>query len=978
MVAALVTTIEAEDRTKAAVASAQRNFNSLGKRGSASLAKIATGAKVAAASLAAIGVVAVGIGLKIASEFLASAKEIQKFSDITGVGVEALQTWGKVAELSGGNLEHVTDAVREMNLRLAEAAALQSGPAVDALNLLGVSLADLGTKTPEEKFALLRDRISEIEDPARRAFIAEELLGGSSEHLAGVLSLSAEAFREQTQAMLETGSVMDEETIRASQELNKTIALVSNTIKGLFLRAFILALPHLQNFANFLLKKGVPALEQFAATLRLDVAPNIANAARVLTKNLNTALDFVFRILRDDVLPTGGRFVEFLGKSLNGAVQVASHVLGVDFAGAFQIVIASIQEALQKVGEFVLGLDALAGVKEIVINVATKIDAALPGDENSVQNLAESLFGKEPLKFTLFGNDVVLDAKDKATVLGGIVTALGIVIATQFNTILGLGAAFLSGIAAVVFTPLGALVAAAVIAVLTLTGKWGEAWDIMKSVAETAYEQIVTLFAGFGVDLPATLEDLITALLNVIGVSREQIATAWTDAWAALRTIPGVEEALLGFASLEAAFGRLVDTGGRTVAFLVGLFAAQSEVLGSFVEGLEYLAEKSAELLGAVLGEAFRELAIFIDEHVAPTFRNLILILGILFGNAVAAFGIGINILNQILTDHFEEVQNIVINILDILLTPIEILILTLEGLTTFMLNVFLGNWQAAWDSVQQTQDNITDALLDVLRSFRDIVLDLFTIFGVDLEKVVRDTWEAVKGFFSDAFAAILSLQHTFDGTFEFTLGEHLRSVGAAIIGAWEFIKGRVGIIWGGIKADAFTAFSAIQTFINGVGEAIASSVSFWWTYTSGVQRGAVNIMISVAEGFANAWVRAINTVVGAWNNLSFTLPPIPLPFGLGTVPGFTVQTPNLGFVRPISIPRLQAGGIVTRPTTALIGEAGPEAIIPLNRAAGLGGPTVTVINNIQGSLQVQDDLRRFIEKTVYDSLRLRGAAINA
>jgi hypothetical protein len=36
-------------------------------------------------------------------------------------------------------------------------------------------------------------------------------------------------------------------------------------------------------------------------------------------------------------------------------------------------------------------------------------------------------------------------------------------------------------------------------------------------------------------------------------------------------------------------------------------------------------------------------------------------------------------------------------------------------------------------------------------------------------------------------------------------------------------------------------------------------------------------------------------------------------------------------------------GGIFTRPTRALIGEAGPEAVIPLSKAAGLGAVNVTV-----------------------------------
>jgi hypothetical protein len=43
----------------------------------------------------------------------------------------------------------------------------------------------------------------------------------------------------------------------------------------------------------------------------------------------------------------------------------------------------------------------------------------------------------------------------------------------------------------------------------------------------------------------------------------------------------------------------------------------------------------------------------------------------------------------------------------------------------------------------------------------------------------------------------------------------------------------------------------------------------------------------------------------------------------------------------------LAQGGIVTGPTIAMIGEAGPEAVIPLNRAGGMGfgsgGGNITV-----------------------------------
>jgi hypothetical protein len=50
------------------------------------------------------------------------------------------------------------------------------------------------------------------------------------------------------------------------------------------------------------------------------------------------------------------------------------------------------------------------------------------------------------------------------------------------------------------------------------------------------------------------------------------------------------------------------------------------------------------------------------------------------------------------------------------------------------------------------------------------------------------------------------------------------------------------------------------------------------------------------------------------------------------------------GFDVP-DIPMLAAGGIVTGPTLAMIGEAGPEAVIPLDRMGQMGGGTTVNIN---------------------------------
>jgi hypothetical protein len=55
-------------------------------------------------------------------------------------------------------------------------------------------------------------------------------------------------------------------------------------------------------------------------------------------------------------------------------------------------------------------------------------------------------------------------------------------------------------------------------------------------------------------------------------------------------------------------------------------------------------------------------------------------------------------------------------------------------------------------------------------------------------------------------------------------------------------------------------------------------------------------------------------------------------------------------------VPKLASGGIVTSPTYALIGEAGPEAVIPLgSRSTGAGAAGGTVVNNYYISTQTMD-----------------------
>ena len=68
------------------------------------------------------------------------------------------------------------------------------------------------------------------------------------------------------------------------------------------------------------------------------------------------------------------------------------------------------------------------------------------------------------------------------------------------------------------------------------------------------------------------------------------------------------------------------------------------------------------------------------------------------------------------------------------------------------------------------------------------------------------------------------------------------------------------------------------------------------------------------------------------------------------------------GFDVP-NIPMLAEGGIVTSATLAMIGERGPEAVIPLDRMGQMGGNNVTINVNGGDPQSVVNALRTYMRQ---------------
>jgi hypothetical protein len=197
----------------------------------------------------------------------------------------------------------------------------------------------------------------------------------------------------------------------------------------------------------------------------------------------------------------------------------------------------------------------------------------------------------------------------------------------------------------------------------------------------------------------------------------------------------------------------------------------------------------------------------------------------------------------------------------------------------------------------------------------------------------VNDMGKAVVGAFNWLKQAALDVFHWIAANWPLLLGILLGPIALAaalIYQNWDTIKRGASAVVDWITG----AWNGLYGFFSRIAGQIGGIFSGAWGAITGAFRNAINGVIDIWNAFASRTA------------IHISLPSIP-----GTsIGGGSIDT---GQLVP-GIGHLATGGIVTGPTLALIGEAGPEAVIPLNRG-GLG--PVVHIENATFSDQVDVDL---------------------
>ena len=242
------------------------------------------------------------------------------------------------------------------------------------------------------------------------------------------------------------------------------------------------------------------------------------------------------------------------------------------------------------------------------------------------------------------------------------------------------------------------------------------------------------------------------------------------------------------------------------------------------------------------------------------------------------------------------------------------------SGLWAKLQEIFepIGQWfsekfQQAWDAIVNIFSGIGEWFSGVFQGAWDAIVNIFTPIGSWFGQRWADVTSAlanIGAWFTDMFQkAWTGLTNIFS-----KLGSWFGERWADVTNALSNVSNWFGEMFTNAYNAVKDAFSSIGDFFSGVWETVkgifVNAGQMVGEAVGGAFKSAVNAVLGTIENVVNGFIGMINGVLDVVRNLP----------GLGWI----------GSVSTVSLPRLARGGIVDSPTIAMIGEAGKEAVVPL------------------------------------------------
>lgn len=253
------------------------------------------------------------------------------------------------------------------------------------------------------------------------------------------------------------------------------------------------------------------------------------------------------------------------------------------------------------------------------------------------------------------------------------------------------------------------------------------------------------------------------------------------------------------------------------------------------------------------------------------------------------------------------------------------------------------------WDEVKEKTveiwNNIKTSLDETWEGLKNTCSEIWN----KIKTNISDKWDETKQKTEDIWNGLTGWLGTTWGDISTSAATKWEEIKTTISGKWDDLKTKCSEVWGNIQTDFSDIITWVEnTFSIGWSNAwngIKNTFKTIFDSLVGIAKKPLNLVIKMV----NAVISGVNKMIKALNSLDIDIP--------DWVPGIGGESFGFNFDTIPSIPELARGGIVDSPTLAMVGEAGKEAVVPLeNNKGGLRELADLLLSEMDGKKSNYND----------------------
>jgi phage-related protein len=347
------------------------------------------------------------------------------------------------------------------------------------------------------------------------------------------------------------------------------------------------------------------------------------------------------------------------------------------------------------------------------------------------------------------------------------------------------------------------------------------------------------------------------------------------------------------------------------------------------------------ETIGSSLGEtvtAMQPMLIGLAEQIPglleaflPLIPTLASIAGMFIELISAALPFITDILN-VLLPVIAQLMPVIMNAISVALVPLMDAFMVLADALLPLVAEFLPIFAGIIAELAPLFADLIAQLAPMIAEFLPPLLDLFMQLISALAPIIANLLPVIISLFTTLAPIILKVVEAFMPLIMAILPPLIKLI-EFLVPILEFVAEILGIVIVAAVGFFIAAFEKVQAFFEKFGPVFKNIfIAFQIVFAT-----VINGIITGFENFINFFIKGFNLIIKGINMVRREL---------GKSEFALAAEVQFGRLEVPSLVPMAVGGIVTGPTAALIGEAGPEAVIPLDRFNGMGGNTYNVTIN--------------------------------